>query len=176
MIAKSTTTPSDLTSTDVSARLDEAIKRLLDKDADLLKRDVNERSITHRLAIYVEDEFPTWCVDCEFNKNGHNRKEIADPRRLGLPETIETTDTDAVSVFPDIIVHGRTPESNVLAIEVKKSGRRADVKDYDEKKLTAYRNELGYDFTAFVVISTGDQFGTKPLVKIESSQRKEERR
>src|SRR5712691_1268489 len=164
-----TNEPSQLTSAQISDRLGKALARLFDRDADLLKRDVNERSITHRLAIYVEEKFPEWFVDCEFNKHGDGVKEIKNPDIAELSgATVSAADTDAISVFLDIIVHGRTRDANFLAIEVKKTTRAKSVKDFDQKKLEAYRDELGYAFTAFLVLPTGKHYGDKPYIEVHN--------
>ena len=159
----------EVTGAHIRNRLEKAATRLLDRDADLLKRDVNERSITHRLAVYVGEEFPEWFVDCEFNKHGDEVKQIENPAIAELSgETVSTADTDAISVFPDIIVHGRTRDDNFLAIEVKKTTRATRFKDFDKKKLEAYRYELGYTFTAFVVLPTGKHYGAKPTIEVQT--------
>ncbi len=57
-------------------RVIECVRQLLQSDAYLLRVDVNERAIAHRLAIYVQNAFPDWHVDCEYNRDGHDPKEI----------------------------------------------------------------------------------------------------
>ena len=52
----------------VKKALKEALDQLLRADAELLNNDVNERSISHRLACYLEPLFPGWNVDCEYNR------------------------------------------------------------------------------------------------------------
>jgi hypothetical protein len=93
-----------------------ALQELLRRDAHLLKVDANERSITHRLAMYLQQELPDLHVDCEYNRDG------ADPKRLGYfhLERPDTADTDAHTVFPDIIAHIRDTDQNYLVIEAKK--------------------------------------------------------
>lgn len=76
-----------------------AVQTLLDRDAYLLRADVNERTVTHRLAVYVEQAFPDWDVDCEYNRDGHDPKEIA----FGSGDDAE----HGSRVFPDVIVHKR---------------------------------------------------------------------
>jgi hypothetical protein len=48
---------------DLAERVRYAPARLLDEDVDLLKADANERSISHRFAVYLEKKFPEWDVD-----------------------------------------------------------------------------------------------------------------
>src|SRR6266849_4642234 len=90
-----------------------ALDSLLKKDAYLLRVDANERSISHRLATYLQLELPKWHVDCEYN-----RDEI-DPKRieyLGLDP--DDADTEAKTVYPDIIAHMRGKKNNYLVVEV----------------------------------------------------------
>jgi hypothetical protein len=45
--------------------LNEALDTLLKRDAHILKADANERTISHRLAGYLEPYFDGWNVDCD---------------------------------------------------------------------------------------------------------------
>ena len=49
----------------------------MEEDLYLLKRDVNERTITHQFAIYLAEEMnkeEDWNVDVEYNRNGDDPK------------------------------------------------------------------------------------------------------
>ncbi len=93
-----------------------ALQELLERDAYLLRHNLNERSISHRLASHLQRRLEGWDVDCEDNRN-HD-----DPKTLPLPrETVDSDDTEARTVFPDIIVHRRGSDENLLVIELKKS-------------------------------------------------------
>ena len=132
---------------DIAEHIRTALHRLIAEDADLFKADANERSISHRLAIYLEQEFPGWNVDCEYNRDGH------EPKRLQLnPETIRSDDEQGTTVYPDIIVHRRGKTENYLAIEIKKRNGGSENKDL--LKLRALRNELGYTFALFLRFQT----------------------
>ena len=102
---------------DLEEKIIRAADGLLKHDAYLLAHDVNERSITHQLAIHVKQQFPEWDVDCEYNRNHDNVK------RLDLPprNNIRAGDLNATTVFPDVIVHRRGSDDNLVVIEVKKS-------------------------------------------------------
>jgi hypothetical protein len=132
----------------VQSGLDSAIRQLIARDSQLLVLDVNERSVTHKLAEYLQDEFPTWDVDCEYNRD-HD-----DPKRLDIQrEEVSTDDDQGVTVFPDIIVHKRDTDENFIVIEVKKNtNSRGD--DYDMRKLNAFKAELGYRHAAFLKLRT----------------------
>ncbi len=64
------------TETDIENKVRQAIQVLLEKDRLLLELNVNERSITHKLAEYLQVEFPGCHVDCEYNRDGHDTKEL----------------------------------------------------------------------------------------------------
>ncbi len=137
----------------VRSRLDAAIGRLLERDVHLLRCNVSERSITHKLGCYLEEQFPGWDVDCEYNRNHDVRK------TLGLPPKDGTSDEpEEQSVFPDVIVHRRgRNDRNLLVIEVKKTGRDEPYDDWDRDKLRAFKNpsELGYRYGYFLKLRTG---------------------
>jgi hypothetical protein len=96
----------------------------------LLENDLGERTLTHRLAVHLEKQFPGWDVDCDYNRLGE--------RTLRLPKgTIVSTD-DAIgkSVYPDIVVHQRQIPNNLLAIEVRKASNHQPP-EHDRHKLRA---------------------------------------
>lgn len=133
---------------DIAKGVASAIDLLLRKDAYLFEVDANERSISHRLAMYLAKLFPDWDVDCEFNRDGH------EPKRLQLnPEPIQSDDEGGRTVYPDVIIHRRGQNCNLLAIEVKKVGGGTDASDL--RKLRALRSELKYDLGLFIRFSVG---------------------
>ena len=44
------------------------LQKLRKLDKDLLDINVNERTITHKLAEYLQKHFPEFNVDCEYNR------------------------------------------------------------------------------------------------------------
>jgi hypothetical protein len=137
-------------------------------DAHLFHVSVSERSLTFRLGYYLQQEFPDWHVDCEYNRNG----EI--PKRLYvamLEATKRKPDTKSQGeVFPDIILHRRGPDGpNLLVIEAKKSSDLTlENERFDRLKLGAYQDELGYHLTAFIVFVADEH---APTYKIEFAAR-----
>ena len=107
-----------------------ALKEFYGHETYLLEKDLGERTLTHRLAVHVERQFPGWEVDCDYNRLGE--------RMLRLPKgTIVSTD-DALgkSIYPDIVVHQREIPNNLLAIEVRKAGNHQPL-EHDQHKLRA---------------------------------------
>lgn len=139
--------------------LQEVIRRALNdlsqKDAHLLNADVNERSISHRLAIYIEsnlrEKHPGWDVDCEYNRDG------LQPKATDLPTTpVDNGDTEARTVYPDIIVHRRGTKDNLLVIELKKSSNKdKEAEAFDRQKIESYcRPPLSYRYALFLKLRT----------------------
>lgn len=128
-----------------------ALSELLNNDQDLLGIDANERSITFRFAMYLQQHFPDWTVDCEYNRDG------TEPKRLGHLELYpDSEDDEAKTVFPDVIVHRRGTRNNYLVLEFKKATSRVD-RQIDLRKLRGYKQQLGYEHALFVEVGTEGQ-------------------
>ena len=138
----------EMATNDLKIRVVRAVQSLLDNDAELLEADVNERTLTHRIGVYLDAEFPGRNVDCEYNRNGDS------PKRLNVvePQRILSDDENARTVFPDIIVHRRrSNEHNLVVIEAKKSSDPRG-KRRDWKKLEAFRVQYRYELAVFVLL------------------------
>ncbi len=136
-----------------------SLKLLLVHDSYLLEKDLNERTITHRLAIHLQSKFSDWNVDCEYNRDHDGIKQVI----IHKDESVSIRDTDAKNVFPDIIIHHRGTGNNLVALEVKKSGQQQVDWDWDKEKLCEYKKELGYQYVYFLKIRTGKVFGVESL-------------
>lgn len=130
-----------------------AVSSVLELDGHLLAVDANERSISHRFAMYLQETLRPWDVDCEYNRDG------VDPKRLQYMDlNPDQEDTEAQTVFPDIVVHRRGTAKNYLVVEIKKSSSRVD-RDIDRRKLDGYKRQLGYRFALFLEFGVGKQAG-----------------
>jgi hypothetical protein len=138
---------------EIEKALNVAIDLLLSADKDILSMDINERTISHRLAIYLERHFPGWNVDCEYNRDHEDVKRLDIKRR-----NVKSDDTQATTVSPDIIVHRRNTDQNLLVIEMKKTSSQ-ERDDYDTGKLYAFKHQLGYKYAVFLKVKTGDVVG-----------------
>ena len=137
----------------VKKRVEAALQILLINDKYLLEHNLHERTITHKFAEYLQILFKNWHVDCEYNRDG------CDPKLIQIP-----TQEEESSVFPDIIVHRRGSEDNLLIIEVKKSSNRNRNSVYfDQQKLQAYRDSpLNYKYGLFLIFDTENPTHEKP--------------
>lgn len=164
-----------------------ALWKLFANDAKLIEWDVHERSITHKLAIYIEQSFKETdvdlgslniSIDCEYNRmakkgsskkvdiyNGLNSDFYQKKILLYYPENAKTTTDKAVTVYPDIIVHERGEKNNILVIEAKKSAEREDIAK-DLAKLGAYLQDdhLKYNCGLFIDFLTQRYFGIKMML------------
>jgi hypothetical protein len=134
----------------IESRVMKALNLLITHDAFLLQSNVNELSISHKLAEYLQVEFQGWQVDCEYNRDHDLTKQLDVPK-----DATRTDDTEAKTVFPDIIVHQRNKSENLLVIEVKKSSNPDDG-DFDRRKLAAFvRPPFSYQHGLFLRLKVG---------------------
>lgn len=136
---------------EIRRRFECALRRFYSKEALLIKYKVSERALTHKLAEHLQKLFPRHNVDCEYNKVGWG-----DPKRLWVlmaadpdcPRDCARCVNNKCVIFPDIIVHRRGTETNLLVVEAKTAwSRRASGRDHEKlAALTAsgeYHYQLG---------------------------------
>jgi hypothetical protein len=126
-----------------------ALQELFAHESVLFERDLGERTLTHRLAVHVERQFPGWNVDCDYDRLGE--------RTLRLPHgsIVSTDDHLAKSVYPDLVVHRRAIPNNLLAIEVRKTGNHQPL-EHDRRKLVALTDpHLWFAYWIGVLLTLG---------------------
>jgi len=123
-----------------------SLAELFMRDAHLLTVNASEQAIAAKIAQYLQPKFEGCHVDVEYNRNGDASKKVAWRENLD-------------DVYPDIIVHQRMTDRNVLAIELKKT-TNPEKKIKDIQKLRAYRRELGYNHALFLRLGVGKMAGT----------------
>jgi hypothetical protein len=134
-----------------------SLRKFWAKDIALIQVNANERSISHKLAQYLEEQFKGWDVDCEYNRYGDDEKKVLNEELFGHWKSfpVRVNDEDAKSIFPDIIVHHRRTSDNLLVVEVKKSTTDWN-SELDVQKLmalTRQKYKYGYKFGLRLVIS-----------------------
>ena len=142
---------------EVYEKVDQAIAQLLERDSVLLQIDANERTISHRLGLYLQMFFDDWHVDCEYNRNLDNPKRLKtyDGLLNGEQRGGSVSDVNAITVFPDILVHKRMTSTNLLVIEMKKTTSQIS-DDFDYFKLREFKYQYGYPHALFLKFITGD--------------------
>ncbi|WNM18866.1 hypothetical protein [Flavobacterium capsici] len=158
--------------------VESAINILLRDDNWLLKKDLSERSISHKLAEYLQPLFKDYNVDCEYNgdidRENHQERELGRKRISTLRQNLQhynlltkENENEAEKelierlVYPDIIIHRRGSNAhNLCIIEVKKSTSQVPF-HYDQIKLKAYTTKnyrnLNYQIGYFVKFVTGTE-------------------
>lgn len=156
----------------ISCKVISSLNKLFVVDRFLLKHNLNERTITHQLAIFLQEEFQDWNVDCEYNRIWRGGKISKKAMNLDDIE-VDSDDTEGSTVFPDIIIHHREDlhddkrEDNLLCIEIKKSKNRLNL-DKDVKKLKKFTSldEFNYQFGLNLILPTGNDYEQGKPVKL----------
>ncbi|UTB31562.1 MAG: hypothetical protein NKF70_08405 [Methanobacterium sp. ERen5] len=156
----------EMAPSELRSKVHMAINMLLKNDSFLLINDTNERSISHKLGEYLQHEFPGWNVDCEYNRiRGSDIKKIEDWKIRFINEELNPEDTNAKTVYPDIIIHQRNNKNNLLVIEIKKSTNRDEGKlDIEKIKMFMEDNRgLNYKYGLFINFEVKRRCGIKTL-------------
>jgi hypothetical protein len=147
----------------VHAELDKliaALQAFYARETYLLEKDFGERALTHRLAVYIETQFPGWDVDCEYNRLG--------ARTLRLPRgvIVSTDDSLGKSIYPDIVVHQRAVPQNLLAVEVRKAANYQPI-EHDRHKLKALTDpHLWFAYWIGVLVTLAGKHVVAPEVYV----------
>lgn len=169
-----------MTKAQIEKILQDSLHELFERDHELLRYNVSERAITHKLAEYLQSRIPSLNVDCEYNRNFENGPDASKSIYLLKEKTKDeihrmVRDEDeeliTISTFPDIIVHRRTTnENNLLVVEVKKTNSRVDHR-HDYEKLQAFtesrkrHNPYHFSYGVFVLLETGENWNRNPELK-----------
>jgi hypothetical protein len=132
----------------LEAMLRASLNDLYNNDTGLIERDAHERTLTGRLAKYMEDRIEDYDVTIEYNRHGIDPKEVELPNAYGV--------LTMKRVMPDIIVHHLGDDSdNLLVIEAKKTSNTA-TDHQDIAKLSALKHNIGYRFAVFLRLPVGE--------------------
>ena len=137
-----------------------ALKEFYASEAFLFAHDLGERTLTHRLAVHLEKQFPDFVVDCDFDRLG--------PRTLNLPHgsIVSTDDHLGKSIYPDIVVHQREAPNNLLAIEVRRAGNHQPL-EHDRQKLRALTDaHIWFAYWIGALVTLGKAGVTSPEVYV----------
>ena len=117
------------------------------RESLLVKYKVAERALTHKLAEYLQMLFCGYNVDCEYNKVGDGEPKrvealVAKMRKVQKMQQGNKCNGDCNNctpnkcvVFPDIIVHRRGKDRNLLVVEAKTEwGGASQNEDFEKLK------------------------------------------
>lgn len=162
---------------DVRHTVEQALSLVYRNDLYLIRHSVHERSLTFRLGFYLQQLFPDWDVDCEYNKNcktlWHNK--YLSHRCHAKPwldcAHCKGETKSQCTVFPDVIVHKRGTKHNLLVIEAKKNAVK-NAREEDIAKIKAYLEEstLHYQYGLFINFKSSLELTRKNLRFFPESQ------
>ena len=159
----------------IQEALDRALIKLRRNEIDIISNDISERAITHKLAEYLQKEFPDYNVDCEYNRDytrGHGHPKSLYLLNNDLDKVLNSQKlsndsfqsiAECVTTYPDIIVHRRKSNaSNLLLIEMKKCSSKVSC-EFDDQKLKAFTgnlngNEYDFHFGVLLLLHVGDSW------------------
>ena len=134
---------------DVKRAVNDALRTFYLNDLYLIEHDVHECSMTFRLGFYLQQIFPDWDVDCEFNRDVNSEDGI---KRIPVRSHGRQKLKDIV---PDIIIHKRGTEHNLLLIEAKKAASAIKKKkDIAKIETSLLENTLHYRYGLFLDIQS----------------------
>jgi hypothetical protein len=143
-------------------KLESALLLLHKMDSAILDShyNLNERSITFRLAMYLCDQFKEHDVDCEYNRMVDHKGNTTEGDYWAKTICLERPyvsgeDDEASTVFPDIIIHKRKKAENLAVVEVKMAWKNSK-KNFDLQKLQAYKKNLLYKYAIYLEINSDD--------------------
>ena len=131
---------------ELELKLKATLKNFIEKDGILLKIGSSERSLTHKFAEHLQKAFNDWDVDCEYNRDEINIKKLP-------------FNSEKKPVFPDIIIHKRCEDNNLLVIEAKKSNTNNNSIKYDLYKLNKYLSNFNYMYGLFICFDSKSESG-----------------
>lgn len=131
-------------------RLKNALKDFYDHESQLIEYEVSERALTHKLAEHLQKRFKEYNVDCEYNKIGKDPKRVINLiKQMKLSgkcnAKCNACHNNKCVIFPDIIVHRRGEDDNLLVIEAKTAwSEENQSKDHDKLMALSQSHEFKY--------------------------------
>lgn len=128
---------------------EKAKEKFLKDEKEIIRIDINERTLSARLMFHLQilllenesykETYKPYSVDCEYNRM--NEYKIKTLKRYENFEIDDNSDKIR-KIFPDIILHKRKEEDNLIVIEMKK------VNSYmtNPRKLNNFNYTLGVYF------------------------------
>ncbi len=142
-----------MTKNQVSKLLIDAINRLFESDSILLQSsyNINERTVSHRLALHLDSLLSNtdYDVDVEYNRMRNDYDPDAVGNLMGKRLNLDDSGGDFSIVYPDIIVHKRETDINLIIVEIKMAWKNSK-RNFDYVKINEYMNELRYQHGVYV--------------------------
>ena len=145
-----------MTKQQIISIIHKSLEKLFQTDALLMDSayNINERTVTHRLAMYLELFFigDGYVVDVEYNRIRGDYDSDAVGNLIGKRLNWHEEEEGSSFVYPDIIVHKRDTNDNLLLLEVKMSWKSHKSKN-DLLKINEYLSEFKYKYGVYLELS-----------------------
>ena len=136
---------------EIKEKIKACLLKLYTNDRILFERNEGkgacERCLVFRLGIYLQEVFPDYFVDCDFNSARVNGEDVN-----GKP--IMNPDGTTTNRFVDIIVHKRlaVTDTDFICFEIKKwnHGNRVS-ENKDKQVLTILTSQYGYKYGFYLI-------------------------
>ncbi|MHC4397149.1 MAG: hypothetical protein ACYS1A_16030 [Planctomycetota bacterium] len=125
-----------MTNDEIEKSLECALDMLYQEDKHLLEVECHEISIAHRIAVYMESYFDGWNIDLEYNRDKDAIKRRKDDREFR----------------PDIVMHRRGTDENLVAIEIKTEWNSDDYDGDIERLEELTTGKFDYKVGIFLLI------------------------
>ena len=135
-----------------------AVDKLYQKDGTVLRKedDMQESTIIHRLAMYLEEYFQQdgYVVDIEYSKMSRTYNGVCENVGTLLVGKLSKSPIGAGKndIYPDIVVHKRDTNDNLIEIEVSIAWRNSG-KLHDLRKVNEYMKLLRYTHGVYVELA-----------------------
>ena len=129
-----------------------SLDKLYHNEKKILTKDYNigERTISNKLSNYIEMFVNNqYDVDVEYNRMRSKYEHDDLGNLMGKTLNWEESGEGSSFVYPDIIIHKRDTNLNLVEIEIKMSWKNRK-KDYDYLKINEYMKQLGYKFGVYI--------------------------
>lgn len=129
----------------VEERVEATVNKFESDNRELFSLEVSEWAITGKMSEYLQNAFPEFSVDTEYDRHGENEKDDPRPNETG-------------TVRPDILVHRRgTDDQNWLVIEVKKDANPSEIQSQCGRVRAFIENEeYSYEHGLFLDLNGTD--------------------
>lgn len=136
---------------EIKERIKGCLSKLYTQDRILFERNEGEglceRCLVFRFGLYLQEAFPDYFVDCDFNSARVNGNHVS-----GKP--IMNPDGTTTNRFVDIIVHKRLAvgETDFICFEIKKwNNGNKDAENKDKQNLTILTSQYGYKYGFYLI-------------------------
>ncbi|EGN65275.1 hypothetical protein [Fusobacterium animalis] len=158
-------------------------EKFLKDEKEIIRIDINERTLSARLMFHLQilllenesykETYKPYSVDCEYNRM--NEYKIKTLKRYENFEIDDNSDKIR-KIFPDIILHKRKEEDNLIVIEMKKStSNNIDCKEKDRERLkimTNLNDPNNFNYTLGVYFEVDTTGNTNHIIEFFVNEKK----